>query len=348
MSGSPLPTMSISRPLRPPHHRSLLSAAASDAVLPVVGGHVHGAGAVAGSVGFAGLAGMDVTALVLALTAWITMTVAMMLVTVLPMLTVARSLLPRRSHRSIMLILGVATFVTVWLAVGAALIVNSAALQALSRQWSWLAANPNIVAGVVLVAAGAYQFSRLKNGCLRACRQPHRFAVAHWRGVRPVPVEVMAMTGAYAASCVGCSWALMMACLAVGPAASFPVMIGVCAVDGGGATDRLGSAADPARRRHFDRCRPSRGPRRRAAGLNALCNAKIPAHQGGSRDRFTEMALTVAAFAPQRSSTPVPTDATACIPPSSRRTQPSAALSGTLCWFCRDPPTPTRRGDHGN
>ena len=207
-----------------------LSAAPSETVLAVAGGHVHGAGAVAGYVGFAGLAGMDVTALVLALTAWITMTVAMMLVTVLPMLTVARSLLPRRSHRGIMLILGVATFVTVWLAVGAALIVNSAALQALSRQCSWLAANPDMVAGVVLVAAGAYQFSRLKDGCLRACRQPHRFAVAHWRGVRPAPVEVMAMTGAYAASCVGCSWALMMACLAVGPAASFPVMIGVCAV----------------------------------------------------------------------------------------------------------------------
>ena len=206
------------------------SAVASDAVLPAVGGHVHGAGEVAGSAGFAGLAGMDVTGLVLALTAWITMTIAMMLVTVLPLLTVARSLLPRRSHRSIMLILGVATFVTVWLAVGAALIVNSAALHALSRQWSWLAANPNIIPGVILVAAGAYQFSRLKNGCLRACRQPHRFAVAHWRGVRPVPVEVMAMTGAYAASCVGCSWALMMACLAVGPAASFPVMVGVCAV----------------------------------------------------------------------------------------------------------------------
>jgi predicted metal-binding membrane protein len=55
----------------------------------------------------------------------------------------------------------------------------------------------------VLAAAGVYQFTPLKNVCLRACRSPLDFVATRWgRG----PLRLGIDHGVY---CVGCCWALM-------------------------------------------------------------------------------------------------------------------------------------------
>jgi len=55
----------------------------------------------------------------------------------------------------------------------------------------------------VLALAGAYQFTQLKNVCLRSCRSPLDFIALRWgRGPFRLGIE----HGAY---CVGCCWALM-------------------------------------------------------------------------------------------------------------------------------------------
>jgi len=62
---------------------------------------------------------------------------------------------------------------------------------------------PHAAAAAVLALAAAYQFTRLKNVCLRSCRSPLDFIALRWgRGPFRLGIE----HGAY---CVGCCWALM-------------------------------------------------------------------------------------------------------------------------------------------
>jgi predicted metal-binding membrane protein len=63
------------------------------------------------------------------------------------------------------------------------------------------------IGGLVLVAAGAYQWTPLKQACLARCRGPVEFLSRHWRG----DVAGAFRTGlAHAVFCLGCCWALML------------------------------------------------------------------------------------------------------------------------------------------
>ncbi len=60
--------------------------------------------------------------------------------------------------------------------------------------------------GGLLLAAGAYQFTGIKDGCLRQCRTPLGFLLSEWR---PGPRGAVIMGLRHGALCVGCCWALM-------------------------------------------------------------------------------------------------------------------------------------------
>jgi predicted metal-binding membrane protein len=68
------------------------------------------------------------------------------------------------------------------------------------------------LSGAVLIAAGLYQLSPLKNVCLAHCRSPMSFLIRHWRPHASGALRLGAMHGAY---CVGCCW-MLMALLFVG------------------------------------------------------------------------------------------------------------------------------------
>ena len=59
----------------------------------------------------------------------------------------------------------------------------------------------------VLIAAGLYQLSPLKNVCLSHCRAPASFLSRHWRPNALGALRLGTMHGAY---CVGCCWLLML------------------------------------------------------------------------------------------------------------------------------------------
>lgn len=168
--------------------------------------------------------GLTPGALTAVVAGWAVMVVAMMLPPALPLLQLVRRLVAGRRHPGMLVALGASSFVAVWTVAGIVLVAGDAGLHELSERVRWLGEHPELVAGFVLIGAGSYQFSPLKDACLRACRTPRSFAVAHWRGRRPVEMEVVTVTGAYAASCVGCCWALMAVSFAVG-AAAMPVMV---------------------------------------------------------------------------------------------------------------------------
>ena len=62
--------------------------------------------------------------------------------------------------------------------------------------------------GLVLIAAGLYQWTPLKDLCLRQCQAPIAFLSAHG-GFRSDPVGALRLGIRHGAYCLGCCWALM-------------------------------------------------------------------------------------------------------------------------------------------
>jgi predicted metal-binding membrane protein len=69
------------------------------------------------------------------------------------------------------------------------------------------------VSGIVLGAAGLYQFSLPKDRCLTACRGPMEFLMTHARSGRLGALVMGLDHGLY---CLGCCWAFMVALVVVG------------------------------------------------------------------------------------------------------------------------------------
>jgi len=63
------------------------------------------------------------------------------------------------------------------------------------------------LSGLVLLAAGVYQWTGLKQACLSKCRSPLEFFLTRWRSGQGGALRMGAEHGVY---CVGCCWALML------------------------------------------------------------------------------------------------------------------------------------------
>lgn len=63
-----------------------------------------------------------------------------------------------------------------------------------------------VLAAALLIAAGVWQLTPLKNACLRHCRSPIGFLSAHWRPGRTGAFRMGLVHGAF---CLGCCWFLM-------------------------------------------------------------------------------------------------------------------------------------------
>jgi predicted metal-binding membrane protein len=71
-----------------------------------------------------------------------------------------------------------------------------------------MASANNVLGGMVLIAAGVYQWTPLKDVCLAQCQTPLQFLMRHggFRGDVPGCLLLGLRHGAY---CVGCCWVLM-------------------------------------------------------------------------------------------------------------------------------------------
>ncbi len=69
------------------------------------------------------------------------------------------------------------------------------------------------IGGLVLALAGAFQFTSLKEACLRQCRQPGGFLLRYYERGTGGGFRLGARHGLF---CVGCCWALMLVMFAVG------------------------------------------------------------------------------------------------------------------------------------
>ncbi|TIX38041.1 MAG: DUF2182 domain-containing protein, partial [Mesorhizobium sp.] len=71
-----------------------------------------------------------------------------------------------------------------------------------------MATNSGILGGVILIAAGIYQWTPMKGVCLSQCQAPIAFLTRHG-GFRTAPLGALRLGIAHGAYCLGCCWALM-------------------------------------------------------------------------------------------------------------------------------------------
>jgi predicted metal-binding membrane protein len=106
---------------------------------------------------------------------------------------------------------------TGWFAAGYFLAWISFSLATTLVQWmveraallaSRMASASNLLGGIVLIGAGIYQWTRLKDVCLAQCQSPFQFLMRHggFRGDVPGCLLLGLRHGGY---CVGCCWLLM-------------------------------------------------------------------------------------------------------------------------------------------
>jgi predicted metal-binding membrane protein len=152
--------------------------------------------------GMGGMAMMDAGVFLLT---WLVMMVAMMFPSVAPIVLAHASVVRSRGEGVLPTVAFVAGYLTVWTAAG---LVPLAAFQFLNSSLgmslgTWL---PRL-GGAVIVLAGAYQLTPLKDVCLRACRSPLGFVLTHdFGGGAPSAARAGLSHGLY---CLGCCWALM-------------------------------------------------------------------------------------------------------------------------------------------
>jgi predicted metal-binding membrane protein len=146
---------------------------------------------------------------------WAVMSVAMMLPTSVPLIATFRALVGQRPHPMLLTGLVVAGYLATWTGFGLAVYLADRGLHALVDVTPWLAAHPQLIAGSVLLAGGAYQFSALKYRCLDACRSPLGFVLSRWSGERPA-ADALRIGVGHGLFCLGCCWSLMLVMFALG------------------------------------------------------------------------------------------------------------------------------------
>ena len=147
---------------------------------------------------------------------WAVMMVAMMLPSAAPVTLLIASLARKRREagtaRGVTAGPFVLGYLAVWLAFAATATVLQWGLDAARLLSESMALASMLVAGGVLILAGIYQWTPLKQACLRHCRSPLDFLLHHWRDGALGAFVSGARHGVF---CLGCCW-MLMALLFVG------------------------------------------------------------------------------------------------------------------------------------
>jgi predicted metal-binding membrane protein len=154
-------------------------------------------------------------ALGLFLLAWQLMVAAMMLPSSLPLIRLfdrvsANQPKPLRVKAAFL-----GGYAALWSGFGIAALLGDLGIHQLVDRWHWLATHPSMISGAVLVLAGAFQFSGLKDRCLTVCRHPAAYLLPRYRRGVGAAFRLGAGHGVF---CVGCCWALMLVAFAAGVA----------------------------------------------------------------------------------------------------------------------------------
>lgn len=99
-------------------------------------------------------------------------------------------------------------YLSVWIAFAVAATLAQWGLERAALLTPMMEGTSKILGGAVLIAAGIYQWTPLKDACLRQCQAPWLFIQRHG-GFRRDEKGSLGLGIRHGAYCVGCCWALM-------------------------------------------------------------------------------------------------------------------------------------------
>jgi len=145
---------------------------------------------------------------------WVIMMMAMMLPSAAPAILLAAALMRQRGGdvwfgSTGLFVLG---YLAVWFGFSLIAVALQWGLNRAGMLSADMASRSGMLSGLLLIAAGVYQFSRWKQACLVQCRSPFDLITRHWRRGRLGPLLAGLWHGLF---CLGCCW-MMMALLFVG------------------------------------------------------------------------------------------------------------------------------------
>jgi len=142
---------------------------------------------------------------------WAVMMIGMMIPSATPMILLYARVGGQAANR------GKTLAATWWFAAGYLLVWTAFALAATFAQWVLeraslltpaMAGASGVFGGIIMIAAGLYQWMPLKDACLRQCQAPWTFIQRHG-GFRADARGALMLGARHGLYCVGCCWVLM-------------------------------------------------------------------------------------------------------------------------------------------
>ncbi|MFL5587255.1 MAG: DUF2182 domain-containing protein [Ktedonobacteraceae bacterium] len=141
---------------------------------------------------------------------WIVMMVAMMFPTAAPMILMFSKIYTSKRQQELPFVptwVFVSAYLLVWSLCGVVAYPLAVGIEQLAGQSMWLMENAARLGGVVLLLAGLYQLSPLKDICLSKCRTPLQFILSSWHDGYGGAFRMGLEHGAF---CLGCCWLLFV------------------------------------------------------------------------------------------------------------------------------------------
>ena len=158
----------------------------------------------------------SLTDFLLTLAMWAVMMAAMMIPSAAPMVLLFDMVQRKQaaqSGRGVPTSIFVLGYLVAWTGFSLAAAIGQEALAAAALLSPMMASASPILGGALLIIAGLYQWTPLKDACLAHCQSPLSFITGHWRNGRGGAFRMGLHHGTY---CVGCCWALMALLFVVG------------------------------------------------------------------------------------------------------------------------------------
>jgi predicted metal-binding membrane protein len=141
---------------------------------------------------------------------WVTMMVAMMFPTTAPMILTFHKVQAGKRERGDAFVstwVFVAAYILVWTLAGVAAYAGALAAEAIAVRGALSSTTAARIGGAVIILAGIYQLTPLKDLCLSKCRTPITFIMTSWRDG---PLGALRMGLLHGAYCLGCCWLLFV------------------------------------------------------------------------------------------------------------------------------------------
>lgn len=141
---------------------------------------------------------------------WAVMMVAMMLPSAGPMILTYARVHQNKAAKGLASVptwLFVAGYLAVWMGLALLLALAQWGLHQSELLGSAMGRVGPLLGGGLLITAGAFQFSRLKEACLGKCRSPLSFLMTEWREGHAGALVMGIRHGIF---CTACCWALML------------------------------------------------------------------------------------------------------------------------------------------